>query len=97
MAQLDVTTTEYLGETIKLLSTNRGWCAWWVHPVIGAFGDGAVHPTAEQALDSIQELIRRNGAIDELLILIDQLQETGVISELEHNRLEVSLLGYAVS
>ncbi len=97
MNQLDGVTREYLGETVKLLPTVSGWRAWWVHPVIGAFGDGMAYETLEQAMTAVQELIRRNGAIDALLILVDQWEETGLISELEHGQLEVSLLSHTLA
>jgi hypothetical protein len=87
-------TADYLGETIKLLPTDQGWRGWWVHPVMGAFGDGMDYPSYDQALKATEELIRKNGAIDVLLSQIDEWLEAGLICDDEHIQLEVSLLAF---
>ncbi len=87
-------TVDYLGETIKLLPTGQGWRAWWLHPVMGAFGDGLDYPSCEQALKATEELICKNAAIDALLNQIDQWVEVELICDDEHIQLEVSLLAF---
>jgi len=89
-------TIYYLGETIKLVLTEYGWRGWWVHPVMGAFGDGMDYPSYDMALGAIEELIRRSGAIDTLLATIDDWKNTRQIAEEEHTLLENSLLGFIV-
>lgn len=90
-------TVDYLGETIKLLPTDQGWRAWWIHPVMGAFGDGLDYPSREQALRATEQLIHKNAAIDALLNQIDQWVEADLIGDDEHIQLEVSLLAFLTS
>lgn len=90
-------TVDYLGETIKLLPTDQGWRAWWIHPVMGAFGDGMDYPSCEQALRATEQLIRKNAAIDALLNQIDQWVDDDLIGDDEHIQLEVSLLAFLTS
>jgi hypothetical protein len=96
MVRLDAMTTDYLGETIKLVLTELGWRAWWVHSVMGALGDGMDYPTADLARHAVEELIQRSGAIDVLLATIDEWKLGDRLSEDEHHQLEVSLLGFII-
>jgi hypothetical protein len=93
----ETVTTDYLGETIRLMPTLEGWRAWWIHPVMGAFGDGVDYPTCEQALTAVENLIQRSGVIDCLLGAIDEWKSNQLINPEEHSQLEISLLGFIVS
>jgi hypothetical protein len=96
MLQFETITTTYLGETIELVLTESGWRAWWMHSSMGAFGDGMDYPTCQLALKYVKELMRRSGAIDTLLTLIDDWKLADIVSEDEHSQVEADLLGFIV-
>jgi hypothetical protein len=82
---------DFLGEQIEVIEAEPGWIGIWHHHLVMHIEVG-YFSTAEEALELMMELIRRDFAATALLEVVDQWKENGLIERYEQEAVAESLV-----
>jgi hypothetical protein len=82
---------EYLGEEIEVIEAEPGWVGIWHHHLVMHIEVGYFQ-TAQEALELMMELIRRDFAASSLLEIVDEWREQGIVNKYEQEAIAESLV-----